>query len=144
VINSGSDGDTAEDALRRLERDVLSHRPRGVIVLIGGNDVLRRNDRQVTLDAVDRIVARCAQAGAIVVLVHGKYGLFDDPYRDGFEQIAAQHNALLVKHALKGILGNPSHSSDQIHPNDAGYALLAERVAEAMRPLLEAADEARR
>ena len=32
----------------------------------------------------------------------------------------------------------------KIHPNDQGYAVMAERIAEAAAPLLEAADEVRR
>ena len=119
---------------------MLDKKPRVVIVLLGGNDVLRKAKKEETLRNMDEIVSRCVRAGAMVVLVHAKYGLFGDPYKDGFSEIAKRHKALLVTGALKNILGNPSHSSDQIHPNDAGYALLAARITHAVIPLLEAAD----
>lgn len=40
-LNAGSSGDTAEGALKRLDRDVLSHRPNAVVVMLGMNDVKR-------------------------------------------------------------------------------------------------------
>lgn len=144
VVNAGRDGDTTESAYRRLDEVLAATQPRVVIVELGGNDVLRGVPPATTIDYLDRITARCLEAGAMVVLVHAKFGLFADPLYDGFEEIAARHGVPLVENALSGILGRPSMSSDQIHPNDAGYALLAERVAEVVRPLLEAADKARR
>jgi lysophospholipase L1-like esterase len=40
-VNAGSSGDTAKGALKRLDRDVLSHRPNVVVVMLGMNDVKR-------------------------------------------------------------------------------------------------------
>jgi acyl-CoA thioesterase-1 len=39
VINAGINGDTTLNLLRRLERDVVSHRPDVVIILVGLNDL---------------------------------------------------------------------------------------------------------
>ena len=39
VINAGIAGDTAKDAIQRVERDVLKHNPQMVIVFLGANDV---------------------------------------------------------------------------------------------------------
>jgi lysophospholipase L1-like esterase len=41
---------------------------------------------------------------------------------------------------MKGIFNNAKLRSDQIHPNSAGYRLIAERIAEKIRPLLDEAD----
>lgn len=40
-VNAGSSGDTAKGALKRLDRDVLAHRPNVVVVMLGMNDVKR-------------------------------------------------------------------------------------------------------
>jgi lysophospholipase L1-like esterase len=37
---------------------------------------------------------------------------------------------------LEGIIGNPALLSDAIHPNDAGYALMADRIEPALRQVL--------
>lgn len=144
VINAGIDGDTTGSALQRLDEDVLSRDPWIVIVALSGNDFLRRVPETETQANLNAIVERCLGAGAIVVLVHAKFGILaSDPYIDVFESVAERHGALLVRHSLKGILGNPSRMYDQIHPNDAGYALLAERVAEVVGPLAEASEASR-
>lgn len=144
VINAGIDGNTSADALARLERDVLSHSPRLVIVLLGGNDFLRQIPREKTIKNIDQIVAQCVAARSMVIVVHLKAGLISDPYRDGFERIAKRHGAVFVPRILKGIFAKPSMMTDQIHPNDRGYALMAERIAEVAAPLLEMADAHRR
>ena len=38
TINQGINGETAEDLIKRIERDVLSFLPKAVIITIGGND----------------------------------------------------------------------------------------------------------
>ncbi len=143
VINAGRDGDTTATALNRLEEDVLAHAPRLVIVKLGGNDFLRRQSQEQTARNLEEIVSRCVQSGAMVMVVHAKFGLFRDPYRDDFQAIAEQHGAVFVGNTLRGILGRPARMSDQIHPNDAGYALLAERIANVAGPLLEEAGAVR-
>lgn len=42
IVNAGVSGDTTQDALDRLQRDVLSRDPSVVIVWLGGNDILQR------------------------------------------------------------------------------------------------------
>jgi lysophospholipase L1-like esterase len=38
IINAGEGGNTVINLTRRLERDVLSHQPDGVFLMVGGND----------------------------------------------------------------------------------------------------------
>lgn len=42
LINAGAGGNTSQDALERIERDVLPHRPTHVVICIGLNDAARR------------------------------------------------------------------------------------------------------
>lgn len=143
VINAGRDGDTTETALERIDDEVLSQDPRLVIVELTGNDFLNKVPHEKTLANLDRIVGQCQGAGAMVVLVHGKFGLWSDPYWDGFERIGEERGVLIVESMLKGIITNPKLMYDQIHPNGDGYALIAERVAEVVKPLLEEAEKSR-
>jgi lysophospholipase L1-like esterase len=39
---------------------------------------------------------------------------------------------------MNGIIGNPALLFDQIHPNDAGYAIIADRIEPALRSALAA------
>lgn len=138
VINAGRDGDTTATALARVD-EVLALQPRLTIVELGGNDLLSKTPKEQTFRNLDQIVARLVAGGSMVIIVHAKFGLFlSDPYREGYEEIAEVRGALLVVDVLDNILGNPARMYDQIHPNDEGYALIAERVADVVAPLLEA------
>ena len=70
VINAGRNGDTTSAALARLDRDVLAWNPRIVIVLLGGNDFLRRVPGEETFGNLGTIVADIRRHGSAVVLVH--------------------------------------------------------------------------
>jgi lysophospholipase L1-like esterase len=137
VVNAGHRGDTASAALARLDSDVLSRDPRLVIVLVGGNDFLRRVPRETTFEALDTIVGRLRARGAAVVIVAVSLGLVSDQYSDLYDSLARRTDSALVPDVLGGILGHGELMADQIHPNDRGYAIMADRIAPAVRQLLE-------
>ena len=140
VVNAGRRGDTTADALERLSDAVLSKNPRLVILLLGGNDFLRQRPRQETRTNLEEIVQRVQAQGAIVAIAGIKLGLFTDEYGEIFEQTAEKFGALYIPQVMKGSLGKSSLKSDPIHPNGAGYRLIAERIAEKIKPLLHEAD----
>jgi len=143
VVNAGRRGDTTADALERLSDTVLSKNPRLVIVLLGGNDFLRQRPRQETKKNLEEIVRRAQARGAIVAIVGMRLGLFTDEYAAVFEETARQFGALYIPGVMKGILSDSKLRSDPIHPNGAGYRLIAERIAEKVKPLLREADRLR-
>jgi acyl-CoA thioesterase-1 len=143
VVNAGHRGDTTATALERLASDVLNKNPRLVIVLLGGNDFLRQVPIGDTRKNLEAIVQRIQERGAMVVITGMKLGLFTDEYGAMMENIADKFGALLVPQVTKGILTDSKLKSDPIHPNGAGYRLIAERIAEKVRPLLERADRER-
>ncbi|HWQ55962.1 MAG TPA: GDSL-type esterase/lipase family protein [Bryobacteraceae bacterium] len=80
VINAGVPGNTTEDVLKRLERDVLAHKPHVVILMIGINDGAyvdpgpkARTEPRVPLprfrENVRTIIGRLRAAGSKVLLV---------------------------------------------------------------------------
>ncbi len=140
VINSGLRGDTSAQALERLSTSVLNKNPRLVIVLLGGNDFLRQVPRQETRKNLVEIVRRIQDAGAMVVVAGLRLGFFTDEYGPLFEETARQFGASYVGQVMKGILNDSSLRSDPIHPNGAGYRLIAERIAEKITPLLRESD----
>lgn len=91
IVNAGRDGDTTERALSRIEDVLWRTDPRLVIIELGGNDLLKGVNRDITFQNLDDIVQHCIDAGAMVVILHAKYGLFADPYADGFESTAEKH-----------------------------------------------------
>lgn len=140
IINAGRRGDTSADGLSRLDQDVLGRNPRLVIVLFGGNDFLRQVPVSETKKNLEEIVKRIQERGAMVVLAGMRLGLFTDEYGPIYREIAEKHGAFFIPEILKGILSDPRLKSDSIHPNGAGYQLMAERITKQLKPLLEEAD----
>lgn len=144
IVNAGVAGETSADGLRRLERDVLARDPRVVVVFFGGNDFLRRIPPGETRRNLEEMVARIQGAGAMVVLVGLKAGFFTDETGPLYEAVARDRGVVYIPDALAGILSDPRLKSDAIHPNAAGYRKLADRLLTHLRPLIEAAERARR
>ena len=137
IVNAGRSGDTTGTALARLDSAVLSRRPRVVIVVLGGNDFLRRIPHEETFANLDAIVARIRQRGAAVILVGLSFGVLADTYGDSYEDLARRTSSGLVPDILAGILGQPGLMADHIHPNDRGYRMMADRIEPALRELLK-------
>ncbi len=138
IINAGRSGDTAGAALLRLDSAVLTRNPRVVIVLLGGNDFLRRVPREDTFGHLATIVERIRHRGAAVVLVGVNAGLFSDSYGEEYSALARRTSSGLVPDILHGIIGHADRMSDAIHPNDQGHEMIADRLEPTLRDLLRA------
>lgn len=133
VINAGVPGDTTASALKRLEKDVLAYSPDIVLITLGGNDLKNGIRADTAFENLKMIVNMIQNQGARVIV-----GGLSIPFRDrgfgrGFKKLADDTGAKLIPNILEGIMGNRKLMSDPIHPNDAGYKILAERFYEAMQ-----------
>ena len=137
IVNAGRRGDTTRTALDRLDSAVLSRDPRIVIVVLGGNDFLRRVPHEETFRNLDAIAGQIRARGAAVLVAGLSLGIVTDSYGDEYEAVARRHSAGLVPDVLGGILNRPELMADQIHPNDRGHALMADRFEPALRDLLK-------
>ena len=136
VINRGYPRDTIADAAARLERDVLAETPSIVIVLLGGNDFLQRKELGESFRQLEQLIRRIQASGAMVVLV-GLDGLTPLSGLGGeFKKLARRTGVVFVPDVLDGVIGHPDLMADSVHPNQSGYAIVAKRVAEAVRPYL--------
>ena len=106
-----------------------------VIVLLGGNDVLQGVSTTGTVVNLRAIVRSIQESGAVVILVGIQGGAFTDRLADGFRTLAAETRAAYVPNVLRGIIGNPLLSSDAVHPNAAGYRIVAQRILPALEKL---------
>ena len=140
IINAGRSGDTTRSALARLDSDVLSRDPRVAIVLLGGNDFLRRVPTEETFDNLAAIVEKLRRRGAAVVLAGVSVGIMSDPYAARYDALARQNSAGLVPDILGGIIGRSNLMSDAIHPNEQGYQIIADRLEPVLRDLLSGDD----
>jgi acyl-CoA thioesterase I len=141
VVNAGVSGDTASDALARLDWSV----PEGtdaVILEIGANDMLRGIKPQVTRAAVDTILQRLAQRHIAVLLcgMRAAPNLGTD-YAAAFESIypdlAAKYGVPLYPFFLDGVAADLGRlQPDGLHPNAAGVAVMVAGILPKVEQLM--------
>jgi len=135
VINAGVSGDTTGRALQRLERDVLAEFPDLVLITLGGNDLKNGVAREVAFDNLKTIVESIQESGARVIIGGLRFPLRDRGFGRAYRELADETGAVLISNIFEGIMGNRQFMSDPIHPNDAGYKIIAERFYAAMRSI---------
>ena len=136
VINSGIPGDTTDRALRRLERDVLSKSPRIVLITLGGNDLKNGVNKKTAFKNLKDIVDTIQASGALVVFGGIRLLFWDRGYEEEYEKLGAQPGALLLPDILGGLMGHEELMHDTIHPNGAGYKIMAQKFYTRIEPYL--------
>ncbi len=137
IINSGVPADTIADGARRVEADVLAHRPTIVIVLLGGNDLIQHLELDRSFKTLADVIRRIQDRGAMVVLV-GLQGLSPIGVVGArYKRLARETESLYVPDILDGILGRQDFMADQIHPNADGYRIMADQIEKVLAPYVE-------
>lgn len=136
VVNAGVPGDTTAEGLARLERDVLGRSPRLVLITLGGNDLKNGVSRDAAFGNLRQIVDRIHDAGALAVIGGIDIPFYGRGFDKAYKKLAEETGAVIIDNILDDIMGNRSLMSDPIHPNGAGYAVMAERFHRAIEPYL--------
>ena len=127
IVNLGVSGNTAADGLARID-DVVSRHPRVAIVLLGGNDFLRKISRDETFANLREIVKKLQASGSVVLILGVRSNILIDDAAKYYKDLANETRSAFVPDVLDGILGDSRYMSDSVHPNDAGYARIAQKV----------------
>lgn len=141
VFNAGVPGDTAAQALARLPDLLAAHRPALVLVGVGGNDLLRRLPEDGVRESLRRIVERCRQADAQVLLIAVPRPTITARFTDSLDDhplYGEVSEALAVPLHRRGwseVLQDPALRSDEIHAN----AAVAGRFTDGLLATLRAA-----
>ena len=155
VINSGISGDTAAESLARLDRDVLSKEAQAVVILLGANDLFYQRPAADTKNDIDTIIEELHDSGSKIFLasfigdaeweasvmeavsgtVYSGYAYLLPEYREMFLELSENEYIEFIPDIWTGVWG--LHMSDPIHPNAAGYRIMADTIFEAMKPFLE-------
>jgi len=132
VANKGIPGDTTASARQRLNRDVLSANPDVVLITLGGNDLKNGVAQNVAFGNLKYIVETIQQRGARVIIGGLTIPGRDKGFGQGYVDLAKQTGATLIPDIFAGIVDNPNLMSDPIHPNNAGYRIIAQRFEKAL------------
>jgi len=136
IINLGVSGDTTADGLARVG-DLDRYKPKVVLLLLGGNDHLKRVPIETTFENLEKLIQNIHSRGAIVLLLGVRGNLFGDKFASEFEKLRDKHGTAYVPDVLKGLFGNSEFMEDAIHPNEAGNRIIADRVYPVLLPLIQ-------
>lgn len=151
VINAGVSGDTTAGGAARVDW-TLAEGVDAMIVVLGGNDMLRGLDPAMSRANLDRILTVADNQGVAVLLVgmHAP-GNFGPGYKTAFDRIypdlAAKHDVLFHADffgAFPDAARDPQTLSgylqaDGIHPNRAGVARIVDDIGPEVLTLIEQA-----
>ena len=136
IINAGVPGDTTASALARLEKDVFSRSPRIVLITLGGNDLKNGVAKEEARHNLKIIIKSIQDLGALVVIGGIEVPFWGKGFGEVYKQLSDELGAVLIPNIFEGIMGNRELMSDRIHPNDAGYTMIAKRFYDAVKPYL--------
>ncbi len=148
IVNGGVSGDTSAGGLSRADWS-LTPDIDGMILTLGGNDLLRGIDPSVTKENLGGILSVAEQKDVEVLLVGleapGNYG---PQYKASFDAIypalAEDHDALLFPNFFAGLLpegGTPGDAKiwmqpDGVHPNAEGVRRIVAAIGPAVETLI--------
>ena len=129
VVRSGVPGEVTAQALERLPAELDEYAPRLLLLCIGGNDFLRRLGNTQAERNVRAMIELAKRRGVAVLLIGTpEPGLLPSPpafYASLAKDMRVPYEGGIITEVLK----DARLKSDPIHPNAAGYRLIAERVA---------------
>jgi lysophospholipase L1-like esterase len=155
-INRGISGQTTPQMLVRFRADVINLKPTVVVILAGTNDIAG-NTGSSTLEMIEdnlTSMAELAKANGILVILSSVLPVFDYPWKPGMNPVvkiaklnewikhyANQHGLIYLDYyssmadERKGL--KSAYTIDGVHPNEAGYKIMAPLTEEAIAKALK-------
>lgn len=130
VVNAGISGETTDRGLARFEDVLEQYNPELVILLEGGNDILRNHNQIQTKQNLAEMIAIARQRNVQLLLVGVPEKNLFSAVADFYDELAEEYQLAYMRGELSDLLKTSKYKSDQIHLNARGYRVLAEKIAE--------------
>lgn len=142
IANESISGDTTAGGLARINKILDRGKPEILILELGGNDGMRGLSPHIIKNNMLEIINRSKQAGAQVLLLSMRippnYGKrYTELFYDIYAQVAEETDVLFVPFLLEDVaLNEDMMQSDGIHPNEKGQPVIAEKIWQYLKPVL--------
>jgi acyl-CoA thioesterase I len=133
VVRAGIPGEQTAGGLQRLPGALDEHRPRLVIVCLGGNDMLRKGAPNVIEANLRAMLKEIRGRGIDAVLVGVPAPGLITSAPEFYEKLASEFGIPYEGKIVTSVLYKPELKSDPIHPNADGYRRIAEALAKLLR-----------
>ncbi|WP_321531784.1 arylesterase [uncultured Desulfuromonas sp.] len=128
VINAGISGETTDEGAKRLPKVLADTEPELLILLEGGNDILRNHNLTQTRNYLATMIEYAQNQGVQVVLIAvPEKNLFSEQ-APLYRELAEKYQVVLIDDMISDLLRTPSYKSDTIHLNARGYRVMAEEI----------------
>lgn len=130
VINAGISGETTSEGIKRFQTEIDKHHPDLIVLLEGGNDILRNHNLATTKNNLAQMIELAQSLNIQVVLIGvPEKKLFSDS-AELYSQLAETYQLVYEQDLLSELLKSPQYKSDGVHFNSQGYRKLAEGIKE--------------
>jgi acyl-CoA thioesterase-1 len=133
VVREGVPGEVSAVGLKRLAGALDEHQPRLLLLCHGGNDFLRRLPAAEAAANVRAMIQLAQSRGIQVVLIGTPEPGFTLTPAAFYGEIAKELRVPYEGDVLGKILRDSTLKADQVHPNAAGYRLMAQRVYDLLK-----------
>lgn len=134
VINEGVPGEISSEGRQRLPQLLDEYQPHLLILIHGGNDILRQINVEETRANLKAMIAEAKQRNIPTVMLGiPKFGLVFLHSAEVYAELAQSEQVPTDLETLPAILSSNDLKSDTVHPNDRGYQKLAENIAALLR-----------
>lgn len=132
VVNAGISGEVTTDGLPRLEELLYQSSPDLLILLEGGNDILRNHNLAKTKSNLSTMITMAKKRGIQVILIGVPEKNLFSKTAPLYRELAEEHQLVFMDDLIASLLKSPKYKSDQLHFNKAGYQIMAERIHEVL------------
>ncbi|GAB1267169.1 arylesterase [Aurantivibrio infirmus] len=132
VINAGISGETTEEGLERFVDVLDQHQPSLLILMEGGNDILRNNTASTKANLSKMIEISQLNNISVVLIGVPEKNLFSKS-APLYRELAEEYELVFEDELLSTLLKNPRYKSDSVHLNREGYARFAENIFDLLK-----------
>lgn len=129
VVAAGVPGEVTAQGVARLPGVLDEVQPKLLLLCLGGNDLLRRVDAVSIAANLRTMVGEARQRGIAVVLIGVPEPRLFGGVPEFYADIAKAAGVPYEGEVLKTVLFDNTKKSDPIHPNAAGYRMIADALA---------------
>lgn len=128
VINAGVSGETTAQGLARLPDVLAQHDAELLILLEGGNDILRNLPAQQARANLAQMIELAQQEGLSVVLLGVPQKNLFSSSAPFYRELAEQYDLVFDEALIANLLRDNRYKSDSVHFNQAGYREMAQQL----------------
>ena len=128
VVNAGVSGEETAQGVKRLAGVLRQVNPDLLLLLEGGNDILRNRDLRRTKQNLAAMIELAHSMEIEVVLIGVPEKRLFSSVAPLYEELADQYKIVLIDNLLASLLRKSQYKSDAVHLNKQGYRVMAESI----------------